>query len=132
MRIYDVETVNAIAHRIADRLGGDFDFSAPIADRKNIFLHDGGVAACIWSAPRVFECHLLYPPEHRGRAAVQSSIRMGDYMLKHHADMLWGRPPESDKAAMWHIRNSGFVEYGRGLDATLGPVVYFWRRVCRP
>jgi hypothetical protein len=127
MRIHDAEVVNELALRIADQLGGEFDFTAPISDPKNIFLHDGGVAACIWCAPRVYECHLLYPPECRGIDAVKASRRMGDYMMAYHADMLWGKPPEADKAAIWHIRQAGFTEIGRGFEPTLGPCVYLAR-----
>jgi hypothetical protein len=128
MRIHDPDIVNEIAEKITDRLGGLYDFSEPISNPKNIFLQDGGVAACIWSAPRVYECHLLFPPECRGRQAVDASRRMGDYMMAYHADMLWGKPPEADKPACWHIRQAGFVEQSRGYDPAMGAVVYFVRR----
>jgi hypothetical protein len=128
MRIHNAEIVNAIAAKCADRLGGLYDFADPISNFKNIFLLDGGVAACIWCAPRVYECHLIFPPECRGRDAIDASRRMGDYMMTYHADMLWGRPPECDRAAIWHIRQAGFVEESRAFEPTLGGVVYFVRR----
>jgi hypothetical protein len=128
MRIHDAQFVNSIAAKCADQLGGVYDFSEPISNWKNIFLFDGGVAACIWSAPRVYECHLIFPPDCRGRAAVEASKRMGNYMMKYHADMLWGKPPECDRAAIWHIRQAGFIEQSRGFEPSLGGVVYFVRK----
>ena len=128
MRIFDAGVVNAIAANAPDQNGVIYDFFKPISDRRNIFLLDGGVAACIWSAPRVFECHLIFPLGCRGRAAVDASKRMGDYMMAYHADMLWGRPMESNRAALWHIRQAGFIEQSRNFDAVVGAgVVYFVR-----
>ncbi len=128
VRIHDGAIVNDIALQIADRLGGEFDFTAPISNPKNIFLLDGGCAACIWCAPRIFEVHLLFPPDIRGRAAIDASKRMGDYMLKYHADMLWAQPSESDKATIWLARQVGFSEYGRASNDIIGPVVHLVRR----
>lgn len=128
MRIFNAGIVNAIAQNAPDKGGIIYDFCKPIRDTRNVFLLDGGVAACIWSAPRVFECHLIFPMGCRGRSAIQASKRMGDYMMAYHADMLWGRPLEADKAAIWHIRQVGFVEQSRNFDSMIGAgVVYFVR-----
>jgi hypothetical protein len=125
MRVYDANFVNAIADRCEDRLGEFRDFTIPISNQSNIFLHDLGIAACIWSAPEVYECHLLYPPEFRGRAAIAASKRMADFMMNNHAKMLWGQPPSHDAAACWHIRQVGFDFVGFGHHAVVGDVSYF-------
>ena len=128
MRTYKPEVVNAIAARIPD-MGGYADFTDAVLDAKNIFLHDGGVAACIWSAPRVYECHLFFPPECRGRFAVTASKRMGDYMMTYHAEMLWAQPAASNKAAIWLGRQAGFDVIGNGYHSLIGAVVYMKRGV---
>ena len=124
MRIYDYEVANAIA----EQNGQILDFSETFANQRNVILHDGGIAFCIWSAPRVFECHLLFPPNCRGKQAVAASRRMGDYMMTYHADMLWGQPPANDRAAIWHIRQAGFTFYGKATNAIVGPVEFYVRR----
>jgi hypothetical protein len=129
MRIYDAEIVNAIALQVADELGGLYDFSAPISEPKNVFLLNGGIACCIWSAPQVYECHLLFPPEIRGGQAVRRAREMADFMFANYAKILWCRPPVTNRAAIWLIRQVGFVEQSRGLDKEVGQAVYLVRTV---
>lgn len=128
MRCHDPEVVNAIAAQVPD-LGEYTDFTASVLDARNIFLHDKGIAACIWSAPRIFECHLFFPVEHRGKAAIDASRRMGDYMMQYHADMLWAQPAASNKAAIWLGRQAAFDVTGNGYHPLVGSVVYMKRGV---
>lgn len=139
-RTFDVERVNAIANRpdVRPSLGyegcdGDVDFGAAIADERNIFLEEGGgFAICGFSGPGVYECHLMYPPEARGRGAIASSKAMAAFMFAGGARLLWGQPRKSDRAAQWHIRQVGFDPAGSGVNPLFGPVEYFVKEApCR-
>jgi hypothetical protein len=132
-RTFDAELVNAIANHPAVRpsLGfegceGAVDFGPAISDPRNIFLSEGGgVAICGFSGPGCYECHLLYPPGSRGRAAIASSKAMAEFMFANGARFLWGQPRQSDRAAQWHIRQVGFGPAGHGMNPLIGPVAYF-------
>lgn len=129
MRTLDVGRINELANHpdVAPLLGGEaFDFTAAVASPQNIFLdHGGGVAICEWSAPRVWECHLMFDPDCRGRQAIAAASAMRDFMFEHHADMLWGRPDVSNRAARWHIRQLGFRNAGFGVHPFHGREVEF-------
>ncbi len=126
MRTFDAELVNRIANSpgVPELLGAEsFDFSAALQDRSNIFLHhEGAIAICEWSAPRVYQCHLIFAPSCRGRHAVRAAIAMRDFMLDNHADMLWGQPAIANAAARKLIRMAGFESAGFGVNALVGEV----------
>lgn len=132
MRIHDPRPVNEIANipQVAAALGAEaFDFTDVMADKRNIVLwRDRGVAVCMWCAPRVFEVHLFYHPDTRTRNAINASISMGDYMMTYHADMLWGQPKMSNRAAIWHIRQVRFEHAGDGHNPLIGDVSFFVRK----
>lgn len=126
MRTFDAELVNRIANSpgVPELLGAEaFEFSASIRD--HIFLHhEGAIAICEWSAPRVYQCHLLFSPECRGRRAVRAAIAMRDFMFANHADMLWGQPALANAPARKLIRMVGFEPAGEGDHPMVGPVEY--------
>ena len=132
MRTFDAELVNRIANSpgVPELLGAEaFDFTAALQDRSNIFLHhEGAVAICEWSAPRVYQCHLIFAPECRRRRAVNAAIAMRDFMLANHADLLWGQPAMSNVAARKLIRLAGFAHAGFGTNPLVGETEHF---VCR-
>jgi len=139
MRFHDPEIVNRVANipEVAAYLGADsFDFTIAIGKPENIFLQQCGgkaIALCEWSAPRVYECHLIFHPECKGRDAINASRIMGDYMLAFHANMLWGRPQVKNRPAIWHIRQAGFSAAGFGDHPGIGAVQYFVRsKPCPP
>ncbi len=126
VRTYDAELVNRIANSpgVPELLGAEsFDFTAALQDPSNIFLHhEGAVAICEWSAPRVYQCHLLFDPSCRGGRAVRAAIAMRDFMLDHHADMLWGQPALENVAGRKLIRLAGFKNAGFGTFPANYPV----------
>ena len=135
MRLHDADYANRIANipEVARGLlpGGDendWDFTVAVSKPENIFLRCGeGVALCEWSAPRVYECHLLFPPSCRGRRAINEAREMSDFMMANHADVLWGRPPRANRAAIWMIRQVGFHHAGFGHHTLVGDVEYLVR-----
>lgn len=133
MRTFDAALVNRIANSpgVPELLGAAaFDFTVALDLKTNIFLHYGGaVAICEWSAPRVYQCHLIFGPECRGRRAVRAALVMRDFMLEHHADMLWGQPAIGNRAGRKLIRMAGFGPAGFGENALVGAVEYL---TCRP
>lgn len=131
-RLWDAELANTIANlpEVGPYLMADcdFDFSDAIANDRNIFLHDdGGIAVFSWSAPRVYECHLFFRPECRGKRAVAASHRMIDWMVPEHASVLWAQPPVGQKAAIWIGLRVGFGLAGQFTHPTLGLVQYLTR-----
>lgn len=132
LRLTDPSIPNRIANipEVARTLcpGGeemDFDFSDAVSHPQNVFLYDdGGCAAFIWCAPRIYECHLMFDPASRGRTALDASRRMRDFMMDGHADMLWGQPALANKQARWLIRQVGFSHAGFGEHPVIGPVEY--------
>lgn len=132
MRTFDPAVPNRVANipEVARALclGGEemsFDFSQAIADPQNVFLADGGgVSMFIWSAPRVFEWHLVFAPGFRGRVAIDATERMRDAMLSDYADMLWARPPVSNRAVRWLARHIGMKSEGFAVHPLIGDVEY--------
>lgn len=131
-RLHDASLPNEIANLpgVGEYLmaGCVFDFSEAIECDRNFFLHDdGGIAIFAWSAPRVYECHLFFRPECRGKRAVEASFRMINWMVPAHADALWAQPPVGQKAAIWIGLRTGFKKNGTFTHPTLGPVQYLTR-----
>ena len=131
-RLHDAALANEIANLpgVGEYLMADhaFDFSEAIESERVIFLHDdGGIAIFSWSAPRVYECHLFFRPECRGKRAIEASFRMIDWMVPEHADALWAQPPAGQKAAIWIGLRVGFHLAGTSTHPTLGPVQYLMR-----
>jgi len=124
--VNDLANIPEVSRSISlDGEVAEFDFSDAIANPANVFLSEGGgVAMCIWSAPRVYEAHIIFHPESRGRAAINACIAMRDHMMANHADMLWGQPKLTNRAAIWLIRQAGFVCAGHGENPIVGPVQY--------
>jgi hypothetical protein len=136
MRTFDPAVPNRLANlpEVAAKLcpGGEemnFDFSDAIADPRNIFLfEDQCCAICIWSAPRVYECHIMKFPGAGVRSSIAAFKRMRDFMMKDHADMLWGQPAIANKAGRWLIRQIGFKHAGFGSHPMIGEVAYVCHR----
>ena len=131
-RLHDARLANEIANlpEVAPYLMADcdFDFSDAIAEGRNIFLHDsGGIAIFAWSAPRVYEIHLFFRPESRGKPALEACQRMIDWMVPAYADVLWAQPPKGLKAPLWVGLKLGFKKCGEFLHPQLGPVQYITR-----
>lgn len=132
-RLLDASLANEIANlpEVGPYLMADcdFDFSEAIESERTVFLHDdGGIAIFSWSAPRIYEGHLFFRPESRGKRAVEATLRMIDWM-KPLADMVWTQPPASHKAAIWMGFRTGFKKAGTFFHPTIGPVQYMTRGI---
>jgi hypothetical protein len=127
--VKDPAIVNAVANIpcVARLLGADsFDFTEAMNREENVFLRCGeGIALCEWSAPRVYQCHLIFRPLKFARGAIASAIAMRDFMLDRYADLLWGQPSKANLTAIKLILRTGFLPAGDGLNPLVGPVSYF-------
>jgi hypothetical protein len=105
----------------------DLDFSDAVADARNFALtDDAGFAAIFqWSAPRVYECHIMGTKVARGTNAMQSGREMLAYMKTQGARLVWGRPSIYNRAAICFIRRMGLKSEGVGSDPFVGEVEYF-------
>lgn len=132
MRVFDAELVNRMANApgIPETLGAErFDFTDAIADQSNIFLLcDGALGIFSWSAPRVYEGHLIFSQECRRRRAVNAAAVIRDTMLSSHADMIWAQPPLTLAPIRKLLRLIGFEHAGFATHPLVGEVERF---LCR-
>lgn len=135
-RVSDANLVNAIANENSVRqmmfVGmmyplHDLDFSDCIENKQNICLIDdkGFCSIFQWSAPGVYECHIMAPKAARGASCMASAREMLAFMRKHGARLVWGRPSIYNRAAICFIRRMGLKSAGFGQDAAAGDVQYF-------
>lgn len=105
----------------------DLDFSGAVANDQNVALtDDAGFSAIFqWSAPGVYECHIMGTKASRGANAMQSGRAMLAYMKAHGARMVWGRPSIYNRAAICFIRRMGLKSEGTGTCPLVGEVEYF-------
>lgn len=125
-RCFDANLINLAANHpdVRPFLGsdslGDLDFEEAVGDRNNIFLmgeHGGFVMA--WSAPGVYEIHVMILPEGRGKWAAQVRKITIDYARSIDAKMLWARIAPSAKYVALFARRGGMQPTGEMLY-TLG------------
>lgn len=107
---------------------GRTDFT-PLLDHPEayVLLSDGKGAAAIfeWSAPDVWQVHVMVLPEYRGLAAVRAAHEMIDFMFMSGAKMLWGMTPIAHKPALMFNRLIGAEPAGGGEDAAGVQVQFF-------
>jgi RimJ/RimL family protein N-acetyltransferase len=135
-RVLDPDIVNTIANEGSVRemmfLGmtyplHDLDFSDCIENQQNVCLIDnkGFCSIFQWSAPGVYECHIMAPKAARGVSCMASAHEMLAFMKQMGARMVWGRPSIYNRAAICFIRRMGLKAAGFGQDAAAGDVQYF-------
>lgn len=128
MRTRDADLVNSIANApgVPEMLGVEaFDFTEALKLDSNIFLTaPGAVGIFEWSAPRIYQGHLIFSPSCKGRRAVRAAEQMRDFMFTNHADMLWGQPPVHLEGARKLLRMIGFAPEGFGSHPLVGDVEY--------
>lgn len=135
-RVNDPGLVNAIANENSVRqmmfVGmvyplHDLDFSDCIENKQNICLVDdkGFCSIFQWSAPGVYECHIMAPKSARGASCMASAREMLAFVKKEGARLVWGRPSIYNRAAICFIRRMGLKPAGFGTDAAAGDVQYF-------
>lgn len=124
MRTFDAELVNAIANApgVPELFSVEaFDFTDALRNEETLFLlHDGALAIFEWSAPRVYQAHLIFGPYCRGRRALSAAAAIRDFMFEHHADMLWGQPPLARPQSCKLVRMLGFQHAGYGFHPIVG------------
>lgn len=132
----DAETLNLVANDKSVRelmfLGMPYpqqplDFADALEDGKTVALRDDNGFCSIfkWTAPGVYECHIMAVKEARGASMMRSAREMLDYMKGHGARLVWGQPSIYNRAAICFIRRMGLKSAGKGSDPFLGEVEYF-------
>lgn len=135
-REHEAVTLNSVANDKSVRelmfLGMPYpqdklDFSEAVADAKTVALTDdnGFCSVFQWSAPGVYQCHIMAVKEARGASMMKSAREMLDYMKQHGARLVWGQPSIYNRAAICFIRRMGLKSAGKGSDPFLGEVEYF-------
>lgn len=102
----------------------------PLADERDnyVLLSNGKNVAMIWewSAPGVWQKHVMILPEARGRVGIDAGRAMCRYMFDEiGARMLWGQAPAHHRPVQMYSRLLGFQEAGTGVDAAGIDVRYF-------
>lgn len=85
-----------------------------LSDDRHIVLLDGMSAALFeWSAPGVYEGHMIFLPPVRGRLAIERGRAFLREMAGNYgARMIWGRVLVRNRAARWISRQMGLVSHG--------------------
>ena len=102
------------------------EFDQVADDPNNYVLEDHGFCAIFqWSAPGIYECHLISLKVARGKHAMEAGHAMLAYMKERGASMVWGRPSVYNRAAICYIRRMGLLSKGLGSHPVVGEVEYF-------
>jgi hypothetical protein len=103
------------------------DFSDCLASEKAIALVDDAGFCSIfqWSAPGVYECHIMARKAARGAGMIRSAREMLAYMKERGARLVWGQPSIYNRAAICFIRRMGLKSAGFRSDPLLGDVEDF-------
>jgi len=107
--VEDAERINEWFWRDSGRRG---DFTAFLSDRMNVFLREGeGGALFVWRGPGIYEVHVMF--EQRGRAVIELSHRMLDYMRSETgAKLLWAAVPVESRHVIMFTRLMGWKSQG--------------------
>jgi len=125
-RSFDIDRINAVANHADVRpfIGpsslGELDFTDAVQFDKNWFLmgeHGGYVLA--WSAPNVYEVHVMVLPEGRGKWAAKARRSMLDYAVENGAETLWARIAPNAPSVSMYARRGGMQPTGE-MIYTLG------------
>lgn len=97
-----------------------------VKDTKNyVLIEDGFCAVFAWTAPDVYECHIMALKQSRGAFMFDAGKRMLSYMKDHGARMVWGQPSIYNRGAICYIRRMGLTARGVGNHPIVGDVQYF-------
>lgn len=133
-RDFDPQTVNRIANHPAIYSDfalpgcGPLDF-AEVARRTedHVILTDGEAVAaiCEWSAPGVWQVHIMATPAARGARARDALAEARDWMFDFGARMLWAQVPVNKPHVGRMASMVGFTRCGLGHLPIVGPVEYY-------
>jgi hypothetical protein len=140
-RTFTAERLNALVNHpdIRPTCGGDgkseIDLSAFVADRKNhAVLWDHGAYLFQWSAPQIYEVHIMVLPEGRGRQAYRKAAQGIAYIVSIGGERIWARVAEGHDGLAHYTRAAGLRHCGIDvLDIGFGPVsydLYQWKKPC--
>lgn len=111
------------------------DFTTAVEDERTVVLESNGFCALFnWSAPGIYECHIMALKNARGAHAMQAGRLMLEHMWGLGATRVWGQPSVYNRAAICYIRRMGLKPAGFGKHGVLGEVQYFMTEdhPCRP
>lgn len=94
------------------RHGHQIDWQPAIESEDCVILSNGEDACIVFErvpGTRDWQCNTMFAETCRGKRAVQTGREMGDYMLEHHADTIFGSIPDSFRHAIWFYRQMGGV-----------------------
>jgi hypothetical protein len=88
-----------------------------LSDELNICLAEGeGGAIFVWRGPGIYEAHCFF--EQRGRAVIDLTLRMLDYLRREHgATMFWAAIPDDSRKVKIFVRLLGWKPAGHATFA---------------
>lgn len=92
------------------RHGDAIDWAPAIESEDCIILSNGEDACIVFErvpGTRDWQCNTMFADTCRGKRAVRVGREMRDYMLEHHADMIFGSIPNGFRHAIWFYRQMG-------------------------
>lgn len=132
------ETDAALINRIANHPAVYSDFAMPgcgsldfaeVARRTDdhVILTDGEAVAaiCEWSAPGVWQVHVMAMPDARGAPARDILAAARDWMFAFGARMLWAQVPVNKPHVGRMASMVGFTRCGLGHLPIVGEVRYY-------
>jgi hypothetical protein len=87
------------------------DFAPFLTDPLNVCLVEGaGGAIFVWRGPGIYEVHVFF--EQRGKAVLELSRRMLDWMQEHGARLFWAAVPVESRHVRMFTRLMGWKSQG--------------------
>lgn len=137
MRVFDASAHNAIANHPSVRpsfpwVEGtvSFDEEVRLVDAYVFLLNDRQDAAAIfeWSAPRIWQVHILFLPSCRGRSGMMAARQMADFMHEEMgASSIWGQVSVHQRGARLFSRLLGATSVGFRKHPVTGECELFVR-----
>lgn len=136
-RDHSPETINRIANSpdVAPTFGfangGRLDFGeVAMRTDDHVILTDGIAVAAVaeWSAPRVWQVHIMARKSARGAYARDRFRECVEWMWREGAAMLWCQVDAKSRHTSLLAHMIGFRPVGTGRHPVIGPVRYFEAR----
>ena len=118
-RSFDIAFINKLANdpTVRPHLGpeslGELDFTDAVSNSQNWFLmgkHGGFIL--VWSAPGVYEVHVMIEPEGQGSWAAKARQWVIDFAKANGAVMLWARIANTSRHVSYFARRGGMKPTG--------------------
>lgn len=125
------------ASRLAELSGVSEDIVVQAMERMTMLIDDHGGFFLEPITPSVFEAHMFFEPESRGKYAISSAksgLKIAFDVMS--AAVVFGRIPVEDRAARLLTRLIGFISSGVRPKIPDGPLVEWFEMrspyLCRP